>query len=70
MLKEVNEQQAQNRAARHRLEADWSDKKHAYGIESINSSLSNKSAVTLFRPGATRFLDEFSERQSFSFPCN
>lgn len=60
MLKEVNAQQERNRAARQRLEADWSDKKHAYGIESINSSLSNKSTVALFRPGATRYLDELS----------
>lgn len=70
MLKEVNEQQAQNRAARHRLEADWSDKKHAYGIESINSSLSNKSTVTLFRPGATRYLDELSKLKWFSISRN
>lgn len=65
MLKEVNAQQDQNRAAKQRLEADWSDKKHAYGIETINSSLNNKSTLTLFRPGATRFLDELSNYAVF-----
>lgn len=60
LQKEVEAQQDQNRAARQRLEADWSDKKHAYGIDSINSSLNNKSATVLFRPGATRYLDELS----------
>lgn len=60
LQKEVEAQQDQNRAARQRLEADWSDKKHAYGIDSINSSLNNKSATILFRPGATRYLDELS----------
>lgn len=70
MLKEVNAQQEQNRAARQRLEVDWSDKKHAYGIESINSSLNNKSTVSLFRPGATRYLDELSKHHSISIHCD
>lgn len=59
-LRDVNAQQECNRAARERLESDWSDKKHAYEIDAINCSLNNKSTVTLFKPGATRYMDELS----------
>lgn len=57
-LNDINAQQSENFAARERLERDWSDKKHAYEIDSINCSLNNKSHDILFRPGATRFMDE------------
>lgn len=57
-LNDVNAQQAESCAARERLERDWSDKKHAYEIDSINTSLNNKSREILFKPGATRFMDE------------
>lgn len=59
-LNDINTQQNVNQAARERLEHDWSDKKHAYEIDSINSSLSNKSRDTLFKPGATRFMNEYN----------
>lgn len=58
-LNEINAQQDANQAARERLERDWSDKKHAYQIDSINSSLNDKSWEKLFKPGATRFMDEY-----------
>lgn len=45
-------------AGRERLEYDWSDKKDAFEIETVNCRLNNKSTTSLLRPGATRFLDE------------
>lgn len=56
-LNDINEQQIENRSARERLESDWSDKMHAYEIDSRNSALNNKSHEKLFKPGATRCLD-------------
>lgn len=50
--------QRDNVAARERLEYDWSDKKDAFEIETVNCRLNNKSTTSLLRPGATRFLDE------------
>lgn len=56
-LNNINAQQNENRAARERLESDWSDKLHAYEIDAKNTALNNKSHEKLFKPGATRFLD-------------
>lgn len=56
-LNNINAQQNDNRAARERLESDWSDKMHAYEICARNSALNNKSQEKLFKPGATRFMD-------------
>ncbi|XP_031623738.1 tektin-4 [Contarinia nasturtii] len=56
-VNDINRQQSENRAARERLESDWSDKMHAYEIDSRNSALNNKSHEILFKPGATRFMD-------------
>lgn len=58
-LNEINRQQDENRAARERLESDWSDKMHAYEIDSRNSALNNQSHEKLFKPGATRFMDGY-----------
>lgn len=58
-LHEINGQQGENRAARERLESDWSDKKCAYDIDSVSGALNNKSRDTLFAPGATRFMNEY-----------
>lgn len=58
-LKNVEEQQAENRAARERLEFDWSDKKDASEIDALNASLNNKSSTILFKHGATRFINEW-----------
>ncbi|KAJ6649600.1 Tektin-4 [Pseudolycoriella hygida] len=62
-LKDVEEQQIANRAARERLEFDWSDKKDAAEIDALNAGLNNKSTTILFKPGATRFLNEQSTEQ-------
>lgn len=58
-LNDINNQQSENIAARERLESDFSDKIHAYEIDSKNSSLNNKSHEILFKPGATRFMDGY-----------
>lgn len=57
-LSEIEAQQVQNRAARQRMEFDWSDKKMAHENDAINCNLTNKSTITLFRPGATRCPNE------------
>lgn len=57
-LNDINAQQNDNRAARERLESDWSDKMQAYEIDAKNTALNNKSQEKLFKPGATRFMDE------------
>ncbi|XP_021700485.1 tektin-4 isoform X1 [Aedes aegypti] len=59
-LAEIEAQQVQNRAARQRMEFDWSDKKLAHENDAINCNLTNKSTITLFRPGATRCPNEQS----------
>ncbi|XP_058446063.1 tektin-4 isoform X2 [Malaya genurostris] len=59
-LCEIETQQVQNRAARQRMEFDWSDKMLAHENDAINSNLTNKSTTTLFRAGATRFPNEQS----------
>lgn len=57
-LKNVEQQQIENRAARERLEFDWSDKKEAFEIDALNAGLNNRSSTILFKPGATRFMNE------------
>ena len=57
-LKDIEDQQAENRAIKLRLEHDWSNKKDAYEIETVNCGLKNSSRTTLFKPGATRFPSE------------
>lgn len=54
-LSDIEAQQVENRTARQRMEYDWSDKKEAHEIESINCHLTNKSRTILFKPGATRY---------------
>lgn len=57
-MKNIEEQQSQNRAARERLEFDWSDKKDAAEIDALNAGLNNRSTTKLFKHGATRFINE------------
>jgi tektin-4 len=58
-LNDMQAQQIANRAARERLEYDWSDKKEAYENEAINCNLTNTSSTTLFKPGAVRLNAEY-----------
>ncbi|EDW77965.1 uncharacterized protein Dwil_GK24269 [Drosophila willistoni] len=53
-LEDFETQQVENRTARQRLEYDWSDKKEAYEIDTLNVGLNNNSRVIMFRPGAVR----------------
>lgn len=59
-LNDISQQQIENRTARERLEYDWSDKKDASEITSRNCALNNTSTTVLFKPGATRYMDEQS----------
>ncbi|KAH8244400.1 hypothetical protein KR026_008426 [Drosophila bipectinata] len=53
-LEDFQTQQVENRTARQRLEYDWSDKKEAYEIDTLNTGLNNSSRTIMFRPGAVR----------------
>lgn len=53
-LEDFQSQQVENRTARQRLEYDWSDKKEAYEIDTLNTGLNNSSRTIMFRPGAVR----------------
>ncbi|KAG8326340.1 hypothetical protein J6590_044327 [Homalodisca vitripennis] len=57
---QIEEQQERNKATKARMEDDWSDKKQSYDIEAINTNLTIKSPIILFKPGATRFPDSQS----------
>uniref|UniRef100_A0A1A9WUB4 Tektin n=1 Tax=Glossina brevipalpis TaxID=37001 RepID=A0A1A9WUB4_9MUSC len=62
-LEDFGQQQVENRTARQRLEYDWSDKKEAYEIDSVNVGLDNNSNVIMFRPGAVRQPPEQASEQ-------
>ncbi|XP_019890320.2 tektin-4 [Musca domestica] len=62
-LEDFEQQQVENRTARQRLEYDWSDKKEAYEIDSVNAHLHNKSLTIMFRPGAIRQPPEQASEQ-------
>ncbi|EDW03655.1 tektin-4 [Drosophila grimshawi] len=53
-LDDFNAQQMENRAAKQRLEFDWSDKQEAYDIDTVNLGLSNTSRMIMFHVGAMR----------------
>lgn len=57
-LRDVELQLVENKAAKSRLELDWSDKQQAFDMESVNVALNNRSTTLLFKPGATRFPEE------------
>lgn len=54
-LQKIEEQQAINKAVKHKIEYDWCDKKLAYDVDCLNMGLTTKSGTILFRPGATKF---------------
>lgn len=58
-LKNIEEQQAENRAIKLQMEHDWSNKKDSHEIETVNCGLTNVSRTTLFKPGATRYPTEY-----------
>jgi len=54
-LGDFEEQQVLNRAARERLEFDWSDKASAYLLDLESASLNKNSPTLMFAPGAVKF---------------
>lgn len=54
-LDKIEEQLKIDKAAKHRMEFDWCDKTMAYNTDATNLSLTPKSSIIMFRPGATRF---------------
>ncbi|XP_023166076.1 tektin-4 [Drosophila hydei] len=56
-------QQMENRAAKQRLELDWSDKLESYEMDTINVGLDNRSRTIMFQMGAVRQPIEQSSEQ-------
>ncbi|XP_034100308.1 tektin-4 [Drosophila albomicans] len=52
VLGDFEAQQQENRAAKQRLEFDWSDKQEAYDIDTVNVGLNNHSRTVMFHVGA------------------
>lgn len=59
-LTDIVHQITEEKAAKQRLEFDWSDKKQGHEIERLNSILNNRSTTIFFKPGATRLPDDQS----------
>lgn len=68
-LQKVEEQLASNRAAKSRVEYDWCDKTIAYKTEILNLSLSIKSDIIMFRPGATKFSTATASQPYWEYFC-
>ncbi|XP_076278808.1 tektin A isoform X2 [Lasioglossum baleicum] len=62
---QIEMQLTELKAAKARLEVDWTDKTDAYQIDSEAAQLKNDSPVILWRPGATRFPAEQSTPASY-----
>ncbi|KAF5269242.1 hypothetical protein FQR65_LT02543 [Abscondita terminalis] len=62
-LRQIEMQLSDNKAAKQKLEYDWSDKVTAHEIEALNCSLNNKSKIIMFKPGSTIFPDEQSSEE-------
>lgn len=52
---QIEMQMTELKAAKVRMEVDWTDKTDAYDIDSNGMQLKNDSPVILWQPGATRF---------------
>jgi tektin-4 len=57
-LVQIQEQLARNKAAKAKLEDDWSDKQETYNLEIKSVSLTNRSDTILFKPAAARFTEK------------
>lgn len=53
------------KAAKVRMEMDWTDKTDAYDIDSRNIQLKNDSPIILWKLGATRFPAEYVSELMF-----
>lgn len=56
-LEDLDHMIVEEKAAKQRIEIDWSDKKYAYDTESLAVALNNRSTIIMFQPGATRFAE-------------
>ncbi|XP_055711522.1 tektin-4 [Phlebotomus papatasi] len=62
-LEDIEVQQSENRAVKHKLEYHWSCKKEAYATDSVNRSLENSSGTIQFKPGATQSVADQSTEE-------
>ncbi|KAG7207979.1 hypothetical protein KM043_009559 [Ampulex compressa] len=62
---QIETQLMELKAAKERMENDWTDKIDAYTIDSQCMKLTNASTITLWRPGATRFPADQSTPSSY-----
>uniref|UniRef100_A0A1B0CEK9 Tektin n=1 Tax=Lutzomyia longipalpis TaxID=7200 RepID=A0A1B0CEK9_LUTLO len=62
-LEDIERQQDENRAVKHKLEYHWSCKKEAYATDSLNRSLENSSGSIQFKPGATQSVADQSTEE-------
>ncbi|XP_011639079.1 tektin-4 isoform X1 [Pogonomyrmex barbatus] len=62
---EIEMQMVELKAAKARLENDWSDKIHTYNIDSVCVNLSNDSPLLLWKAGATRVPTDQSSPTSY-----
>ncbi|KAJ2945029.1 hypothetical protein O0L34_g1925 [Tuta absoluta] len=69
-LKQVEDQLALNKAAKHRIEYDWCDKKMAYNCDTVNIGLTQSSETIIFRPGATKFAENSAPLDYWEHFCS
>ena len=62
---QIEMQLTELKAAKIRMEIDWTDKTDAYDIDSHNIKLKNDSLIILWRLGATRFPEEYLSNEFF-----
>ncbi|GAB0099724.1 Tektin [Sergentomyia squamirostris] len=62
-LENIEIQQSENRAIKHKLEYHWSCKKESYATDSVNRSLENASGSIQFKPGATQSVADQSTEE-------
>lgn len=59
---QIEMQLTELKAAKIRLEVDWTDKTDAYVIDSECVQLKNDSPIILWKPGAARFPGEYETK--------
>lgn len=64
-LEQIETQLTELKAAKARMESDWSDKTHAYNVDSTCANLSSGSPLLLWKAGATRFPADQSSPTSY-----
>ncbi|XP_024938410.1 tektin-4 isoform X2 [Cephus cinctus] len=62
---QIEEQAVELKAAKNRMEFDWTDKKDAYEVDTACIGLTNDSPLILWKPGATRVPSEQSTASGY-----